>query len=256
MLYNFGGYSLLQRGKAIGGWVDFPEGLSRLIHEHCSRAQGPGEPNAVEESCLLDEKIQYTGVMDLDALIAMRVRELRKARGHSLDTLADLSRVSRSMISLIERGETSPTAAVLNRLANALGVTLASLFAEEAGTAPVPLSRLADQQVWKDPATGYERRHVSPSGYATPIELVEVAFPAGETVTFETIIRNVVTHQQVWVLEGEMIVTVDGDASHLRVGDCLAMVLGQRITFHNPTKKLARYAVVLTTTSNTSRKQG
>lgn len=186
----------------------------------------------------------------------MRVRGLRKARGYALDTLADLSGVSRSMISLIERGETSPTAAVLYKLADALGVTLASLFAEEAGTAPVPLSRLADQQVWKDPATGYERRHVSPSGYASPIELVEVAFPAGEAVTFETIVRNMVTHQQVWVLEGEMIVTVDNNSSHLWAGDCLAMVLGDRITFHNPTKKQARYVVVLTTTANASRKQG
>lgn len=194
--------------------------------------------------------------MDLDALIAMRLRELRKRRGHSLDTLADLSGVSRSMISLIERRETSPTAAVLNKLAAALGVTLASLFAEESGTAPAPLSRLAEQQVWKDPATGYERRHVSPRGYASPIELVEVVFPAGETVTFEAIVRNVVTHQQVWVLDGEMIVTVDNDASHLRRGDCLAMVIGQRITFYNPTRKPARYAVVLTTTSSASRKPG
>ena len=48
---------------------------------------------------------------DLHERIATRVRELRAARGYSLDELATRSGVSRSMISLIERGERSPTAA-------------------------------------------------------------------------------------------------------------------------------------------------
>ena len=50
--------------------------------------------------------------MDVDALIARRVRSLRKAGGYSLDPLAQISGVSRSTISLIERHETSPTATV------------------------------------------------------------------------------------------------------------------------------------------------
>lgn len=193
--------------------------------------------------------------MDVDTHLAQRVRGLRSSRGYTLERLAELSGVSRSMISLIEREETSPTAAVLNKLADALGVTLASLFSEESrDVSELPLARLAEQQVWKDPASGYVRRHVSPSGYASPIELAEVTFPPGETVAFEHAVRNVVTHQQVWMLEGEMQITVGETAWHLRAGDCLAMVLGQRIAFHNPTRKPARYAVALTTLSFASRR--
>lgn len=194
--------------------------------------------------------------MNIDVVIARRVRELRKGRGYALDTLAELSGVSRSMISLIERSETSPTAAVLNKIADALDVTLASLFSDEPGSAPTPLSRVAEQHIWKDPASGYVRRHVSPSGYPSPIELVEVLFPAGETVTFENIVRSIMTHQQVWVLQGEMIVTVGDEISHLHAGDCLAMILGPRIIFRNPTKKPAKYAVALTTNTGNSRRQG
>lgn len=193
--------------------------------------------------------------MDVDTHLAQRVRGLRSSRGYTLERLAELSGVSRSMISLIEREETSPTAAVLNKLADALGVTLASLFSEESrDVSELPLARLAEQQVWKDPASGYVRRHVSPSGYASPIELAEVTFPPGETVAFEHAVRNVVTHQQVWMLEGEMQITVGETAWHLRAGDCLAMVLGQRIAFNNPTRKPARYAVALTTLSFASRR--
>lgn len=193
--------------------------------------------------------------MNVDAVIAKRVRDLRKGRGYALDALAERSGVSRSMISLVERGETSATAAVLNKLADALGVTLAALFAEEAGSAPVPLSRRAGQRVWTDPASGYVRRHLSPSGYGSPIELVEVLFPPGETVAFDTLARSVETHQQVWVLEGAMEIAVDDEVWRLEQGDCLAMTLGRRIVFHNPTRERARYAVALTTAAAVSRRQ-
>ncbi|KDB05968.1 transcriptional regulator, XRE family [Burkholderia sp. lig30] len=193
--------------------------------------------------------------MNVDALIAKRVRDLRKARDLTLDDLADASGVSRSMISLIERQETSPTAVVLNKLADALGVTLAALFSTEPrSVAEQPLARRSEQQVWKDPASGYVRRHVSPSGFASPIELVEVIFPPGESVAFENVMRNMVTHQQIWVLEGEMDVTVGEKTWQLQTGDCLAMVLDQRIVFRNPGLEPARYAVALTTLPPTSRR--
>jgi transcriptional regulator with XRE-family HTH domain len=57
--------------------------------------------------------------------IAARVASLRAARGYSLDDLASASGVSRSMISVIERGESSPTATVLEKLSVGLGVPLA-----------------------------------------------------------------------------------------------------------------------------------
>ncbi|WP_347316806.1 helix-turn-helix domain-containing protein, partial [Ralstonia pseudosolanacearum] len=60
--------------------------------------------------------------------IARRVRDLRAARGYTLDALAARCGVSRSMISLIERGAASPTAVVLDKLAAGLGVSLSSLF--------------------------------------------------------------------------------------------------------------------------------
>ena len=53
--------------------------------------------------------------VDINARIAARVRALRAARGLSLEALAQACGVSRSMISLIERGESSPTAVLLEK---------------------------------------------------------------------------------------------------------------------------------------------
>ena len=67
------------------------------------------------------------GTSDLNQRLAERVRELRTTKGLSLEALSQQSGVSRSMISLIERGESSPTAVVLEKLAIGLGVNFTSL---------------------------------------------------------------------------------------------------------------------------------
>src|SRR5205823_3043826 len=138
---------------------------------------------------------------DLNQRIAERVRELRAAQGLSLDALAAKSGVSRSMISLIERGESSPTAAVLEKLAAGLGVTLASLFDASGAAAQTPsgpVARREDQPQWQDPASGYVRCNVSPPGVPQPMQIVEVHFPAGKRVVFEAGVREKRVYQQIW----------------------------------------------------------
>jgi transcriptional regulator with XRE-family HTH domain len=187
---------------------------------------------------------------DINGRIASRVRELREAHGFTLDALAERSGVSRSNISLIERGASSPTATVLDRLATGLGVTVASLFEAGGGAAaaepPSPCVRVADQALWTDPASGYLRRNVSPPA-RSPIQLVDVVFPPGQRVAYETGAREVEVHQQVWMIDGEMDVTVGETCWHLSAGDCLAMRLDRPIVYANPTRRPARYLVALAT---------
>ena len=180
----------------------------------------------------------------LNQRIAERVRSLRAATGLSLDDLSGRSGVSRSMISLIERGESSPTAVLLEKLAVGLNVSLASLF-EPAAPRAQPLSRRAEQMEWRDPASGYLRRNVSPAGVGSPIQIVDVSFPPGARVTYETGPRQPRVWQQVWVLEGRIELTLGTQRHRLDAGDCLAMELDQPLSYHNPTRKAARYAVVL-----------
>jgi len=157
----------------------------------------------------------------LNERIAERVRELRAASGLSLDALATKCGVSRSMISLVERGESSPTAVLLAKLAIGLGVTLAALF-DPPATAQKntgPLARRADQPEWRDPGSGYLRRNVSPAGTSQSL--------------------------QIWLLEGSMVITAGKERYRLQKGDCVAMQLDRPTMFHNPARKPARYAVVI-----------
>ncbi len=183
----------------------------------------------------------------VNQLIANRVRTLRAACGLSLEALALKTGVSRSALSLIERAETSPTAALLDKLAAGLGVTLSSLFEDPAGrtSAPQPLARLAEQPVWADPLTGYSRRSVSPAGFTTPLQIVEVDFPPGARVVMENAPRDFVQHQQLWMLAGEMEIGVGAQTYRMQAGDCLAFRLDQPTQFHNPGSEPARYAVMV-----------
>jgi len=176
--------------------------------------------------------------------IAQRVRELRAARGLSLESLAAQSGVSRSMLSLIERGQSSATAVLLEKVATGLDVALAALF-DDPRPAVEPVARRAAQASWRDPASGYVRRNVSPAGIASPAQIVEVTFPAMARVAYETAARTTRIHQQVWLLEGRIEVTVGQQCHRLAAGDCLALVLDQPTMFHNPGRRAARYAVVL-----------
>jgi transcriptional regulator with XRE-family HTH domain len=176
------------------------------------------------------------GSADINSRIAARVRELRTALDLTLDALATKCNVSRSMLSLVERGESSPTASVLERIATGLGVPLASLF-EDTSVAPSPVSRSNDRTPWRDPQSGYVRRNISPANFPSPLQIVEVI------------------HQQIWVQEGSIEVTLGAVTYRLCEDDCLAMQLNEPTAFRNRTRKAARYLVVITTErSRTSRR--
>lgn len=64
------------------------------------------------------DKFEYIGVF---------IRNYRQANGLSLQTLANLSGVSRSMISQIESSTTSPTLMVLQKLASSMDIDLRDL---------------------------------------------------------------------------------------------------------------------------------
>ena len=181
---------------------------------------------------------------DINNHIAGQVRALRAARGMTLAALAARTHVSRSMLSLVERGETSPTAVVLEKIATGLGVTLASLFDD--GSAPAnPVSTSTDRIAWKDPQSGYVRRNISPANFPSPIRIVEVEFPAGAKVAYENGAGVSTVAQQIWVRAGAIEVTVGKITHKLARDDCLAMQLDAPVTFRNRTRKAARYIVVL-----------
>ncbi|HUI78596.1 MAG TPA: XRE family transcriptional regulator [Bryobacteraceae bacterium] len=175
--------------------------------------------------------------------IAQRLAALRAERGWSLDKLAERTDISRATLSRIERGELSPSAAILGRLCSAYSWTLSRLIAE-AEMHPPSLIRPAVQTVWVDPETRYRRRAVSPPAAGLRGELVEVRLPAGATVSFRASPVPGLEHH-LWLLEGSLQLTIEGRAFRLSAGDCLRYVLNGPSLFECKGKRRARYIAAM-----------
>ncbi len=175
--------------------------------------------------------------------LADRLRLERDSRNWSLADLADRSGVAKATISKIERGEASPTAVVLVRLADAFGLTFAGLMLRVEGEQD-RLSRAANQPVWRDPATGYLRQQVF-SRADHPVEIVKVDMPAGQQVTLPAS-SYVHIRQAVWVLRGNLVIIEAGERHLLGVGDCLGFGPPSDVTFANETSANCEYVVALT----------
>jgi transcriptional regulator with XRE-family HTH domain len=177
-----------------------------------------------------------------ESLIAQRLRQERQQRGWTLDDLAARSQVSRAMISKIERGQSNPTAALLDRLAAALGLGLSALMSEpRAGRTQV--RRQAEQPVWTDPDSGYTRRLVSPPGQTGDAEIVAIELPVGATVRFAPQ-PGPLPDDQLLLLEGQLRLQLGEQWLDLRPGDCARIATPDGHAFVNLGKVPARYLVV------------
>ncbi|MEV3853695.1 helix-turn-helix domain-containing protein [Streptomyces sp. NPDC050095] len=179
----------------------------------------------------------------VDARLGARLAELRAEHGWSLGELADRSGVSRSTLSRAERAEISPTAALLNRLCAVYGRTMSQLLSE-VESAPAQVVRAAEQPVWRDEASGFVRRSVSPPLAGLRAEVVEGRLEPYADIVYD---RPPVPglEQHIWVLDGRLDLTVQGVTHTLVAGDCLRFRLWGPTHFHCPGPEAVRYALVV-----------
>lgn len=112
--------------------------------------------------------------------LGLRVRELRRAKGMTLNGLAETSGVSRAMISKVERGEKNPTLVVAAGISEGLGVTLSQLVGVEERREVVVVPR-ERRMVMRDPETGFERQSLSPTFGNRDVEFIRNVIPEGST---------------------------------------------------------------------------
>ena len=180
----------------------------------------------------------------MEQRIAQGVKLRREQLGLSANDLAERSGVSRAMVSKIERLDVSPTAALLGRLCNGLGITLSSLIASAETSAGPPIARAAEQPVWRDPDTGLRRTMISPRNTGSRVELVQVELPGGAEVRYDAQ-HHTNYDQHVWVLQGRLTLTIAEDEIDLRTGDCIRSRVDVNAAFANRGRGACRYLVVI-----------
>lgn len=156
---------------------------------------------------------------EITARLAGRLKQERAAKGLSLDALAKLSGVSRSMLSQIERGESSPTVASLWNLTRALNVDFSALLDDESTNArPIREILSADATpVIRNKAAGCEIRILSAADAVGGTEVYDIRFAAGAVL--ESAAHKLGCVEHLTVLEGALEIQSDGEMAQAGTGD-------------------------------------
>jgi len=150
-------------------------------------------------------------------LLPARLKEARRAHGLSLDAVAKLSGVSRSMVSQIERGESSPTIATLWNLTRALQVDFAGLLDASATPAQIEVLRAAGVPTIEARGTGCSILILSPPEEAGRHEVYELRFTTEGVLDSQPHTHGAREHLS--VIEGTLEVTSGESTLRIEAGD-------------------------------------
>lgn len=139
---------------------------------------------------------------DILSKLPARLKEARRAQGLSLEAVANLSGVSRSMVSQIERGESSPTIATLWNLTRALQVDFAGLLDGETGGDRIDVLNAKDLPSIENRDAGCRIRILSPPEEVGQHELYEIGFEAGGRLDSQP--HRAGTREQLIVISGRI----------------------------------------------------
>lgn len=146
-----------------------------------------------------------------------RLKAARRAQGLSLESVSNLSGVSRSMVSQIERGESSPTIATLWNLTRALQVDFAGLLDGDEDSDRISVLRASDVPSIDNMGQGCRINILSPPEDAGRHEVYDLRFDPGGTLISQPHRRG--AQEQLTVIEGAVIVTSGQASDTLSVGD-------------------------------------
>lgn len=181
-------------------------------------------------------------MQSFNSRLADRLATLRQDRGWSLEQLAQASGISRASLSRLEKGEVSPTAESLGQLCAAYALPMSRLMMQVEDS-HAPLIAAADQQIWRDPTTGFERRQVSPPAPTLAGEVIAGYLPPEQTITYDSPSRPGLEHHLI-LQQGALQLTLSGKTHALQVGDCLRYHLTGSSQFSSGPQG-ARYILVL-----------
>lgn len=152
----------------------------------------------------------------LNALPA-RLKLARKTQGLSLEAVANLSGVSRSMVSQIERGESSPTIATLWNLTRALRIDFAGLLEDGDGGDRVSVLAAADAPRIDNVGQRCRISILSPPEDAGGHEVYDISFEEDGALDSQPHARG--AREQLTVIEGQVRITSGSATTEIRVGD-------------------------------------
>jgi transcriptional regulator with XRE-family HTH domain len=179
----------------------------------------------------------------LVSLIGERVRARRHARGFTLDELAGRSGVSRRMLVNVEQGTSNASIATLLRLGEALGIGLPDLVAPDDTRGPLQVNEGGSRTPLWSGTHGGEAMLTAAITAPDVVELWDWTLAPGDAHASEPHVAG--ARELIHVIEGEIVLSVDGEEAVLRDGDAASFAGDAVHGYRNDGPARARFALTV-----------
>ncbi|MFV3011093.1 helix-turn-helix domain-containing protein [Clostridium botulinum] len=156
--------------------------------------------------------------MNINSIIAENLKTLRTERNLSLGQLAELSNISKVMLSQIEKGDTNPTINTLWKIANGLKVPYTSLLEQKEHDTCIIKKNNLEPQISEE---GHYRVYCYYTN--TPyrnFELFQIELDEG--CSYKSLGHSEKSEEYIMVLEGELTLKVNNETYKLSANDSIS----------------------------------
>jgi len=179
-----------------------------------------------------------------DNAVGARVKALREAMGLSLRDLSERSGVSPTMLSQVERGGTSPTLAVAEKIAAGLDLSLSQLLRLDE-VQHVVVSRSGDHRVRQ--RGGHRIEELTPPlpGQRADVSTHSLDPGASTGGAGDAPMHEPGSRETAVVLSGEVVLVFEGERHHLQEGDSVTFDADLPHHFENESDEPVEFVAVI-----------
>lgn len=178
---------------------------------------------------------------EIHLIIARNLKALREKKKLSLEKVAELTGVSKTMIGQIERGESTPTITTIWKIANGLKISFTSLINTPQTDTKVILR--SDIKSLSEDNGKYRVYPNFPFENDKRFEVYSVEIEKGGFLSADAHMDG--TEELLTVFEGELTIRVNNNEYTVRNGDSIRFKADRPHTYHNSGEVLTRLSMIL-----------
>lgn len=177
----------------------------------------------------------------INLILSQNLKRLRAERKLSLDKLADLTGISKTMLGQIERGESSPSLTTVWKMANGLKVSFTSLIVEPPADAVVV--RKPDIQMMEEKERQYRLFPVFPYEAERGFEVYTVEIDPGGRLGSEP--HREGTEELITLFSGVLELEIENETYRLESGDSIRFKADRRHEYRSVGAETVRLSMTI-----------
>jgi len=180
-------------------------------------------------------------LVDINCIIAENLKTLRIERNLSLGQLAELSGISKVMLSQIEKGDTNPTINTLWKIANGLKVSFTELIHQPQAETELILGK--DIHALEEDNGKYIVYPHFPFQKDSRFEIYSIEIKENGTLHAEA--HREGTEEYLTIFDGELIIRIQDKDYQLASGDAIRFKADRPHTYINPGETITRLSMTI-----------